>query len=307
LAFGGNRAEDYRSQPAAAGRPGVCETGDILYLRRLWRRPMPPLKPPAEGTSRAKMNRFFRFLRWGPYDDAAGWLRGLTISLAAAFFLAVVEAFGSGRVPFIPRLGYWVFLVLAGWLWGAFVSRFFFLGPFGSMGAWTRIGLASVTLSIPFSAVVAIASTLVMGSHFALADIPALIGSVLTISVAMTAINVLVDRQSVTAASATPAKFLERLPLKLRGAEVWAVEAEDHYLRLHTSKGQDLILMRLADAISELEGIEGAQVHRSWWVARDAIADARRGDGRATLTLKDGAEAPVSRTYARLLRERGWI
>jgi DNA-binding LytR/AlgR family response regulator len=123
----------------------------------------------------------------------------------------------------------------------------------------------------------------------------------------MTAINVLVDRQSVTAASATPAKFLERLPLKLRGAEVWAVEAEDHYLRLHTSKGQDLILMRLADAVSELEGIEGAQVHRSWWVARDAIADARRGDGRATLTLKDGAEAPVSRTYARLLRERGWI
>jgi DNA-binding LytR/AlgR family response regulator len=123
----------------------------------------------------------------------------------------------------------------------------------------------------------------------------------------MTAINVLVDRQSVTTASATPAKFLERLPLKLRGADVWAVEAEDHYLRLHTSKGQDLILMRLADAVSELEGIEGAQVHRSWWVARDAIADAKRGDGRATLTLKDGAEAPVSRTYARLLRERGWI
>ena len=85
------------------------------------------------------------------------------------------------------------------------------------------------------------------------------------------------------------------------------MEAEDHYLRLHTSKGQDLILMRLSDAVAELEGIEGAQVHRSWWVARDAIADAVRGDGRATLTLKDGAEVPVSRTYARLLRERDWI
>jgi len=253
------------------------------------------------------MNRFFRFLRWGPYDDAAGWLRGLAISLAAAFFLAVVEAFGSGRIPFIPRLGYWVFLVLAGWLWGAFVSRFFFRSPFGSIGPWVRIGLASLTLSIPFSAVVGVTSTLMLGSHFELADIPSLIGAVLTISVAMTALNVLVDRQSVTTASATPAKFLERLPLKLRGADVWAVEAEDHYLRLHTSKGQDLILMRLADAVSELEGIEGAQVHRSWWVARDAIADAKRGDGRATLTLKDGVEVPVSRTYARLLRERDWI
>ncbi|HEV7386512.1 MAG TPA: hypothetical protein VGN89_16630 [Phenylobacterium sp.] len=37
------------------------------------------------------------------------------------------------------------------------------------------------------------------------------------------------------------------------------------------------------------------------------MTDARRGDGRATLTLQDGAEVPVSRTYARLLRERGWI
>jgi DNA-binding LytR/AlgR family response regulator len=48
-------------------------------------------------------------------------------------------------------------------------------------------------------------------------------------------------------------------------------------------------------------------VHRSWWVARDAIADARRGDGRATLTLRDGSEVPVSRTYAKILRDLGWI
>ena len=37
------------------------------------------------------------------------------------------------------------------------------------------------------------------------------------------------------------------------------------------------------------------------------IADAKRGDGRATLTLKDGSEVPVSRTYAGVLREKGWI
>ena len=54
-------------------------------------------------------------------------------------------------------------------------------------------------------------------------------------------------------------------------------------------------------------GVTGMQVHRSWWVARAAIIDARRGDGRATLTLKDGTEAPVSRTYAAELRRRGWI
>ncbi len=248
-----------------------------------------------------------RLSRWGPYSDWTGWLRGLGISLAAAGFMSVVGAFGSDRVAFPARLGYWLFLILTGWLWGAFVSRLIFRSSFLALGTWWRVAIASLALSIPFTAVVALATTLVLGAHFELADVPGLVGSVVTVSVAMIAINVLVDRQMETVASATPAKFLDRLPLKLRGAEVWAVEAEDHYLRLHTSKGQDLILMRLADAVSELQGIEGAQVHRSWWVARDAIADARRGDGRATLTLKDGAEAPVSRTYARLLRERGWI
>lgn len=104
-----------------------------------------------------------------------------------------------------------------------------------------------------------------------------------------------------------PPKFLQRLPLRLRGAEVWAVSAEDHYLRLHTSRGEDLILMRMADAVAELEGIEGARVHRSWWVARDAVTEVRRDNGRAALKLKGGAEAPVSRSYARALRDKRWF
>jgi DNA-binding LytR/AlgR family response regulator len=109
------------------------------------------------------------------------------------------------------------------------------------------------------------------------------------------------------APDAPPPKFLARLPAKLQGAELYAVEAEDHYLRLHTSKGQDLILMRLGDAIDELEGLEGARTHRSWWVARAAVTGTERLDGRAVLTLKDGAEVPVSRGFAKALRSAGWF
>ena len=105
---------------------------------------------------------------------------------------------------------------------------------------------------------------------------------------------------------AATVRFLERLPLKLRGAEVWAVEAEDHYLRLHTSRGQDLILMRLADAVEELTGIEGTQVHRSWWVARDAVRSVAR-DGRAlVLTLHNGIEVPVARDRMAAAKAAGW-
>jgi DNA-binding LytR/AlgR family response regulator len=133
-------------------------------------------------------------------------------------------------------------------------------------------------------------------------------------AVMMAVVHLVIERMTASAgvthaapAGAGPPKFLERLPVKLRGGELYAVQAEDHYLRLHTSKGSDLILMRLADAVAELDGLEGAQTHRSWWVAKAAVTDAKRSDGRGTLTLKNGVEAPVSRSYAGALREAGWF
>ena len=246
-------------------------------------------------------------LHWGPYDTPRGWLRGLLISVAGALFLGFGGAFGSSQTPVAARLVYWLVLMLLGWLWGALVSRQIFRRAPSSLNVWQRGLLAALALSVPFSVVVALAGMWAFHDTYAPGDIPKLLGSVTLISGVMIAINILAERQMATSGSETPPKFLDRLPLRLRGAEVWAVEAEDHYLRLHTSKGQDLILMRLADAVVELQGIEGAQVHRSWWVARDAITDAERGDGRAVLTLKDGAQVPVSRTYARTLRANGWI
>jgi hypothetical protein len=246
-------------------------------------------------------------VRLSPYDDLAGWLRGLAVSFVIALFLAFAGAFGTDAVPLGVRLAYWVGLMMIGAVFGAMLIRGFFRGRMLFGNAWASGAVAALVLAIPYTAVVMVASGLMLGGTLGLDRLPVLFPAVYSVSLAVVAINILMERRGMTAASPTPPKFLERLPLKLRGAEVWAVEAEDHYLRLHTSKGQDLILLRLADAVAELEGIEGAQVHRSWWVARDAIADARRGDGRATLTLKDGAQVPVSRTYAGLLRQRNWI
>ena len=237
-----------------------------------------------------------------------GWLRGLAVTALAALFMAWVGAFDSGQTPLASRLAYWLALMLLGYVWGAWFTRWFFRRVGEARPLWFRVISAAVLLAIPFSGVVWFVSGRVFHSHIPFSALPRLLASVIAVALVMVTLNVLIARQSHDATErVAPPKFLERLPPRLRGAEIWAVEAEDHYLRLHTSKGQDLILMRLADAVAELEGIEGAQVHRSWWIARDGIADARRGDGRATLTLKDGALAPVSRTYAAELRERGWI
>jgi hypothetical protein len=248
--------------------------------------------------------------RFTPYEEAQGWLRGLAVAVATAAFLTVAGAFGTGDAPLGRRALYWFLLMLIGYVVGAFVARAFFRSEARRRWpTWRRVVLASVVMALPFTGMVWLSSRVMLGSRIPIEATPVLFLSVLSVALAITTINMLIEsrRPVETHAAAAPCRFLERLPLKLRGAEVWAVEAEDHYLRLHTSKGQDLILLRLADAIAELEGLEGMQVHRSWWVARDAIVGARRGDGRAVLTLKDGAEVPVSRTYAGQLRDRGWI
>ena len=215
-------------------------------------------------------------LSWGPYDTWKGRARGLAITLVAAGFMTYAQAFGSGAMRLPVRFGYWLGLMIVGWFWGAIVSQFFFGRILRPRHLWRRVIASSLVIAVPYSVVVGVATALLKGSHFrTIADMADLVVQVTLVSAVMVVINVLVARMGpVTEASAQPAKFLDRLPPKLRGAEVWAVEAEDHYLRLHTSKGQDLILMRLSDALDELEGIEGAQVHRSWWVARDAITEA---------------------------------
>lgn len=246
--------------------------------------------------------------RLGPYEEIRGWVRGAVVAAMSGLFLTISGAFGTDDAPLGVRFAYWMGLMALGFFWGAFVSSYFFRDGRTRLGnIWLDTIAAALVMSGPFTGVVWVASRVSFGAEIPLVGLPILFASVLLVSFAITAINMLIATHRVAAAAPAPVKFLERLPIRLRGAEVWAVEAEDHYLRLHTSRGQDLILMRLADAVSELEGIEGAQVHRSWWVARDAIADAKRGDGRATLTLKDGSEVPVSRTYAGMLRDKGWI
>ncbi|MGD2134479.1 MAG: LytTR family DNA-binding domain-containing protein, partial [Maricaulaceae bacterium] len=143
------------------------------------------------------------------------------------------------------------------------------------------------------------------------ANVGVVVFYVLLISLAVTGIQILLVRAQKGAPAADGAApgrapFLDRLPSKLKGAQVLAVQAEDHYLRVHTSAGDDLILLRLSDAERELAPLDGLRVHRSWWVARDAVAEVDRAEGRMTLKLKNGLEAPVSRTYARAVREAGW-
>ena len=101
------------------------------------------------------------------------------------------------------------------------------------------------------------------------------------------------------------ASFIARLPAHL-GVDILALEAEQHYLRVHTANGSDLILYRLSDAVREL-GVRGTQVHRSFWVAAEAITKVCGSSAAPKLLLRNGMEVPVSRSYRLLAQQAGLI
>ena len=238
-------------------------------------------------------------------------LRGVLIGCLAGCFLAFSGAFGSASAPLWERLIYWVPLIVGGGLWSTLCSPLLRRLVDTDDRPWLEVVLLSLMMSVPITLTVWLTTALLFWNEGpSLHHLPHFFLPVLLITVVLSAINVLVDKSATVethkVAGQPPARFLERLPMKLKGAALWAVQAEDHYLRLHTDRGSDLILMRLSDALAELDGLEGAQTHRSWWVAREAVCDVARGDGRATLTLPDDTRVPVSRRYARTLREAGW-
>ncbi len=241
-----------------------------------------------------------------------GLLRGLAVALAAGVLLALTEAFGMSGTSLLFRLGYWLPIMLLGALWGQLCSLL--VERHVDMDRRPLLAVAALTLVMSGPLVVMVWA--VTGWFFdddrsvTLARLPNFIGPVLVVTGAISALNVFLARTPVQTHAALPgakpARFPDRLPFRLKGAAIRAVSSEDHYLRIHTDRGSDLILMRLSDALIELEGLEGAQTHRSWWVAKDAVRGVSRGDGRATLTLEGGVEAPVSRRYAKALRDAGW-
>ena len=261
--------------------------------------------PPATGAS--SVTRLIMTIV-GPY-----WLRTYGIALGMALLLTFTAANGTGSVPLLIRFPYWLILMSLGTLIAQVTGRT--LDRFASLNLWQTIAVM-IAITTPLICVMVWLVTAAFNSDHALdpARLIYLVRPVLVITVAMAALHVLISGTPAQSHAFAPeiktepgAAFRERLPFKFRHAEIHALEAEDHYLRVHTSAGDTLILMRLYDAIRELDGIEGSQTHRSWWVAKAAVTDTIRTGGRISFTLKAGLIAPVSHSFAKTLKQDGWL
>lgn len=100
--------------------------------------------------------------------------------------------------------------------------------------------------------------------------------------------------------------LLDRLPVEKRGALI-RLEVQDHYVLVVTTRGADLLLMRLGDAIAETGGETGQKIHRSHWVSDAGVKSVIREGGRnprLVVETTDGRSLPVSRSQMPQVRIR---
>ncbi|WP_167334884.1 LytTR family DNA-binding domain-containing protein [Mesorhizobium loti] len=255
--------------------------------------------------------------------------------LAVSAILGLTGPFGTfQQLDALPRFAYWLALALATFTVGYLTMRLTLAAVFGAAGSRpVRSIVAGIVAGVPVTAIVVLFNRALFGGPFpSAAGIGGLFINCGLIAVAISflvalgrnapgAAGIQVEptpaaRPAMSAPPSSPSQapqpqparppLVDRLPHAARGKLLY-LSMQDHYVEVHTDRGTSLVLMRLADAIREVGDVNGVQIHRSHWVALDAVAGSRRKDGKPFLRLVDDALLPVSRSCAAAVRKAGLL
>ncbi len=276
-------------------------------------------------TSRTVHETPFALREWFTWRRMRWYLASLAVAILVLGYLG---PFGTYvRMPFGERMAYWAFAMAGNWLVALACILPTMTRLSGRLPAIACVLIGSLTAAVPGTLLIAaiellfahaVPETLWTGELFlAVALIHLAMGLIVwgTIELPMRQAGGAPfselpeagapDGDSAGGTAAAP-PLLERLPADRRG-RLLHLQMRDHYVEIYTDRGSDLVLMRFGDALKELGGTEGMQVHRSHWIARTALKKVSRRAGRTVALLANGAEVPVSRRYARALREANWV
>jgi len=223
---------------------------------------------------------------------------GVILGISGPF--GTIDAMSAGS-----RTLYWITVVVLTYGIGSFISTVIH-ALLGRQPVFLAMVLSTCVLGLSLTAVLTAINLVAFGMWYETwAEFLVQLGQVTLISaVVETCTYLLRSDTKATAPETTP--LLNRLALDKRGALI-ALGAEDHYVRVTTSKGEELVLMRLSDAVQEVGSTEGLQIHRSHWIALDQIKNVTRKGDRGQVTLSDQTTRPISRGYMSAVRAAGLL
>lgn len=248
------------------------------------------------------------------------------VMAGAALILALLAPFGMDAMPFGPRLAIWMLFAVGGYLcFRPVIGGAIALSERSGAPLWLCLILAVLLASLPTTLIVVWG---LYGDQFGalrLGQLGQHYLQVVLVGGLVTAVQLVARWRQGAGAEPTPAPapasepplstevsptpaalLLDKLPPGI-GHEIRYLENEDHYIRVHTTRGNALVLMRMGDALSALAGLDGLRVHRSYWVARAAVTGTKKRDRALILLLGDDTEIPVARNMVATLKEKGWL
>lgn len=249
--------------------------------------------------------------------------------VAAAVVLALTGPYGTDRdLAFLPRLGYWLAVGALTFTAGYGTVVFLLNAAFGDQARHPlQVGLVGLAAGIPIAAITILINEQVFGALPATpGEILATLANSAVIAAAVSFLYALLDGRSGSSESPVEAKassavrqdeppapaqettacppLLDRLRPQLRG-RLSHLSMQDHYVDVYTDKGHQLVLMRLVDAVREAAPVEGMQIHRSHWIALDAVGRVFTEGGRLQVEMADGTILPVARSSQAAVRSAG--
>ena len=232
--------------------------------------------------------------------------RSLIINAVFALVLGFLGPFGSFNIPLFERLIYWFVLFNLGYII-YFYSYKLSDRIFNNKNPHIVLTYVfpSLVATLPISFLVLTASSFFTHhSPYSLKYLLLILPNVFILGVIIDAIMKLIHKDQKTdhTIQVPGQDFINRLPNNL-GENLICISMEDHYLLAYTDLGNHMMLMRMKDAIIELKEYPGMQVHRSYWVASNAVSHSKKELRKNILVMSNGMEIPVSRKHLAQVKE----
>jgi len=233
---------------------------------------------------------------WGAWA-----LTSLVVALAGPF-----GTFDSNT--FLWRLAYWSILIAVAIVIAIF-CRTVWRHILVDCPIWIEDLAVAVSLSVLFGPLVMMLNKIVGGDEaWQVMGLWAAMGCVLIVAIATIAVRHAI-REMVSKRDPAPARdrLLERISA-MPDARLSRISSDNHHIRIITNDGNEhRLLMRLRDAVSEIDVEPGMFVHRSHWVAEASIARIVETGGRESVELPCGQTLPIGPKFRPNLVEAGVI
>ena len=228
-----------------------------------------------------------------------GWEKKALVFFVGILMFVVVGPFGTYEIMTLAeRFVFWTTVMIGVGFFMHVAITFALVAP--ALAPWPRvlrIALGSAVAAIPGAAIVEF-------TYEVFAPNGVNSGSLIQTWVQVTLLGTLIGIVEYVDWRGKPSEetplreiaFHKRLSPDV-GTDIVSLSMHDHYVEVTTTHGKDMILMRLSDALRELDGLPGARIHRSHWVALAHLEGLSTQGHRNWVRLSDGRELSVSKTY----------